>query len=163
MSMSATSRFFALPELRLYLSEHVESQSDLSTLSRIDRLSQLHVSPVLYATIDAHLKNIALIADALRTRPELACRTVSFTLRSFEHEYVRCKHADRKELFRNECHELAFVLCVLSKHGRLETFEWSWEPDWPDNCEVPQSVWEALSLNALSLRHVDIALSQADL
>lgn len=160
--MSATSRFFALPELRIYLSEHIDNQSDLSALSRLDRLSQLHVAPILYATINARFKDIALIADAFRSRPELACRTLSLTVRSYEYDYIRCKDVDRKKRFETECIDLASVLRVLGKYGRLGSFEWYWEPGWPDNCEVPQSVWEALALNAPSLRKVDVALAQAD-
>ena len=55
---SACSRFFAIPELRLSLSEHVEHKADLTKLARLDRLSYALLTPLLFTHIDVRLKDI---------------------------------------------------------------------------------------------------------
>ncbi|KAJ3524319.1 hypothetical protein NM688_g8584 [Phlebia brevispora] len=160
--MAAVSRFFSLPELRIHLGGHLDKKCDLSSFSRLDQLSRYVVGPLVFATIDVRLKDIVVIADAFRSRPDLACRTSTLTVRSPDLEDVRCRDVDRRKFFQDKCRDLAYVLRVLSQYGRLEKFEWLWESGWLENDAVPLAVWDALAMNAPSLKKLDIALSSAD-
>lgn len=159
---SAVSRFFSIPELRITLSAQIAQKADLSKFARVDRLSHLLVTPLLFADIDVRLKDILAIAQAFRSRPDLTYRCMVLRVRSPDYEDVRCNEAERKKLFGMKCDELAFVLRAMSSYGRLSTFEWLWEPGWLDDDQVPLPVWEAIRLNAHSLQKVDVALSKAD-
>ena len=159
---TACDRFFAIPELRLSLSDHVEDKTDLCKLARVDRLSYSLLIPLLFTEIDVRLKGISPVAELLKSHPQLGYRCVTLRVRSPDLEDVRSSETERRKAFKAKCEDLAFVLRSLSHHGRLATFEWLWEPGWLDDDEVPVSVWEALEINAPSLEKVDIALSKAD-
>jgi hypothetical protein len=148
-----------VPELLAEIALNLSTLSDISSLSRCDRIFHESVMPLLFRDISIYLQEAPTIASVLKSNPHFARLCSTFSLKGSDPEVT-----DDVQEFDLFFDQLSIVLATLADQANVKVISWCIRATYADciPIAVPVNVWQALGRLSDSLEQLNLNISEED-